>query len=337
MGVMKTSRQDVPANKGAMRWWIAGACILTAGAVIGVSLYAFRQKGTAVTCDQELINPAACKGELAGKVGFEAFRRDLEDNLTVLKQKGDLIEAGIYFRDLRFGPTFGLNEDAQFLPMSLMKMPMMVVLLKAAETRPGLLDETVRTPDEFAANVQLMKPAETLTPGREYTVGELLTYLIAYSDNKALWMISDWMGENVAPDAIADTMVNLGLMRRQDAVPATSITPKMYGSILRILYNAAYLDPEHSQYALDLLTQTRFADGIAHGVPGDVRVAHKFGVRDDTGADVQLHDCGIVYHPAGAYILCVMTRGKDFDTQARYVQDVSERVYAEMTRRAVGE
>jgi hypothetical protein len=93
------------------------------------------------------------------------------------------------------------------------------------------------------------------------------------------------------------------------------------------LFYASYLNIEFSQKALDFLTRTKFKDGLSHGVSSDVRVAHKFGVRDDGSGVVQLHDCGIVYHPAGPYILCVMTKGTNYEQQAHYIQDVAARVY----------
>jgi beta-lactamase class A len=284
-------------------------------------------------CEQNLINPAACTGELEGKVGFEAFRRDLEEELLAAKAEGKLLEAGIYFRDLHAGPTFGLNANEEFLPMSLLKLPVMVAVLKAAEANPSLLEQRLRTPPSFAMNVQLMKEGETLTPDREYTVGELLEYMITYSDNKALGMLSDWLAENVGDESVRNVMVDLGIVRVDDEVDSLSITPKSYSTILRILYGAAYLSPDYSQRALELLTKTKFDEGITYGVPDGVLVAHKFGIREDPGVNVQLHDCGIVYHPGGPYLLCVMTRGKSYKDQAHYIQDVASSVYGEMSRR----
>lgn len=317
------------------QWLIIGGAIV--GVVIGgIATYAYLAKNHKLTraqCEQTLINPTACDGELEGKVSFESFRKNLEEELRLKKDSGDLIEAGIYFRDLRFGPIFSINDDEQFIPMSLLKLPLMIAILKSAETREGLLEEKLRTPSEFAMNVQMMAPGETLVPDREYTIAELLKYMIVYSDNKALGMLSRWIDAQGARNMTADTLIKLGLMREGEEIPSTTVSPRIYGSILRILYNAAYLSPESSQYALELLAETTFRDGIAHDVSDDTVVAHKFGIREDPGVEVQLHDCGIVYHPGGPYILCVMTRGTSYTAQAAYVQDVASQVYREMTNR----
>lgn len=284
-------------------------------------------------CAETLIDPVVCSGDTSdsAKLSYEAFRQDLEDDLAAAKQRGEVTRAGVFFRDLRNGPVLALNDDDGFWPMSLMKMPLMVVILRHAQDNPEVLQQRIKTPPEFAMNVQLMDPKQTLLPDTEYTIDELVRYMIAYSDNRALGMLADWVDTNLGRDAIADTLVKLGLMREQGELPDTVVSPRTYGSILRILYSAAYLNPEYSQKALDYLTQSVFKDGITHDIPGSVRVAHKFGVNDSGNTNVQLHDCGIVYHPEGPYILCVMTEGTSFAKQASYVQGVAARVYEHVT------
>ncbi len=81
-----------------------------------------------------------------------------------------------------------------------------------------------------------------------------------------------------------------------------------------------------SQLALELLSQTTFREGIAAGVPESERVAHKFGYAVIQG-EGQLHDCGIVYHPKMAYVLCVMTSGTDANQMNAAIVETSKMVY----------
>jgi hypothetical protein len=79
-----------------------------------------------------------------------------------------------------------------------------------------------------------------------------------------------------------------------------------------------------SEKALDLLTTTDFGEGIVADLPSGTVVAHKFGERGYAGSTVrQLHDCGIVYHDHSPYLLCVMTRGHNFEHQAEVISGVS--------------
>lgn len=283
-------------------------------------------------CTETLIDPALCSGEARNQVSYQAFRRDLEDHLTSAKASGAVAQAAIYFRDLHNGPTLAINANEPFLPMSLMKMPLMIAVLKYAEGNPGVLAETVHTPPQFATNVQVMDAAQTVLPDHDYTIEQLLEYMISYSDNRALGVLSSWADQRMGRSAVIDTLVKLGLMRPQDSAPDATVSARTYAEILRILYSASYLNVAYSQKALDLLTKTRFADGLTHDVPDGVRVAHKFGVSDDGNGEVQLHDCGIVYHPAGPYLLCVMTRGTSYERQAGYIQDMADRVYDRVTQ-----
>ncbi len=297
---------------------------------VGIGVMWDRRAGTiskVSDCKEGLVDPAVCSGEPSNKVSFDSFRKDLEDHHASAKQNGAIESASIFFRDLRNGPQIVLNVDETYAPMSLMKMPLMVAILKYAESHPGVLEEKIHTPMGFATNVQIMNSAQTLLPNHDYTIEEMLIFMISYSDNRALGMLGEWFDKRAGRDSVEDTLVGLGLMRRQDIAPATVILARTYGAILRILYGAAYLNLESSQKALDFLTKTEFKDGLTHDVPDGVRVAHKFGVLDDGTGEVQLHDCGITYHPSGPYVLCVMTRGKNYERQARYIQDVASRVY----------
>jgi beta-lactamase class A len=104
-----------------------------------------------------------------------------------------------------------------------------------------------------------------------------------------------------------------------------------YAAFFRILYNASYLSKDDSQKALDLLTKVDFADGLRAGVPKDVPVANKFGERQ-IGTSQQLHDCGIVYFKDHPYLLCIMSRGSDFNKLASSIKDVSRLVYGEVQK-----
>ena len=120
------------------------------------------------------------------------------------------------------------------------------------------------------------------------------------------------------------------------AIPGTRgtedyMTVKEYASFFRILYNASYLNKEMSQKALDLLLRTDYKDGLIAGVPKNINVAHKFGERKMGEVD-QLHDCGIVYAPQKPYLICVMTRGTDFQVQGRVIADISRFTYASIQK-----
>ena len=111
----------------------------------------------------------------------------------------------------------------------------------------------------------------------------------------------------------------------------------LYSVFFRVLYNATYLSINHSELALKILGDTKFAEGLRAGVPEHVAIAHKFGYRRMDGAlrdtpSSQLHDCGIVYYPNKPYFICVMTKGNNINDLKAFIGEVSEAVYRDVEK-----
>ncbi len=254
------------------------------------------------------------------------FEHRIQKLLDEATDRGDITEASVYFRDLNNGPWFGVNEQALFSPASLLKVPRMIAYFKEAENNPSLLEKKIRYEPE--ADLDLMQnfaPGRKLESGKEYTVEQLIEQMIVYSENSAKEILAG------ADEYFADAIyADLGMM-----VPGTGklenfMSVKEYASFFRILYNASYLSPYYSNKALELLSRTDFRDGLVAGVPKGVTVAHKFGERG-LGDIKQLHDCGVIYERTHPYLLCVMTRGKDFGPLKQTIQAISRETYSAVT------
>jgi beta-lactamase class A len=70
---------------------------------------------------------------------------------------------------------------------------------------------------------------------------------------------------------------------------------------------------------LSLLQQEWFDDGIPAGVPAEAVVAHKTGSYTDA-----THDVGLVWGPAGPYVIAVLT-DRSYDWTA--IRDISRAVW----------
>ena len=82
------------------------------------------------------------------------------------------------------------------------------------------------------------------------------------------------------------------------------------------------------------MVKTNFDPGVAGGVPNNISVADKFGEKVSTinSEEKQLHNCGIVYYPKHPYLICIMTRGDDFDRLAGVIKSISSFVYQEVDK-----
>ena len=241
----------------------------------------------------------------------------------------------VYFRDMNNGLGFDIHGNEKFTPASLVKVPLMMAWLKAAEADPSLLGRAVLFaggPDQNAG--QVFPPAAVLQAGRTYTIDELIRAMIVHSDNNAYFLLF----ANIDPKILRRVYTDLGLEVPKVRTRDDYMTVVEYASFFRILFNASYLRRDLSEKALQYLAEVDFAHGLVAGVPPGIRIAQKFGERTlgDHGEIKQLHDCGIVYYPGHPYLLCVMTRGTSFEFLDVAIREISVTTFGEIDRQHQG-
>lgn len=257
--------------------------------------------------------PASFKGPIAD------LRAVLSDRASLFIDQNKINEVSIYFRDLNSGDWVGINDEAKFSPASLMKVPILIAYLKLAENDRDLLDKKLQvTMEREEALYQNIIPDREVETGKEYTVWELLEYMIIYSDNLA----ANTLLENIDTRVLDRIYNELGIYVPTQNVTENFISVRNYASFFRVLFNSSYLNREMSEKALELLSRTEFDQGMVAGLPSYIIVAHKFGERRLPNS-LQLHDCGIVYRANNPYLLCIMTRGNDFNQMASVIESLS--------------
>lgn len=262
--------------------------------------------------------------------------QDLQTKLTNLVnteiKSGNATSVSIYFRDFG-GKWVGINDDEQYAPASLLKVPIMIAYYKEAESNPSILSKQLTyTGGTNQNDAETFSSSKDLTPGT-YTVDELIKAMIVSSDNNA----ADILYSNMDKSWLAEVYTDLGLTLTPGGSSNTEdITAKQYSYFFRILYNATYLTPAYSEKSLELLEGADFPQGLESTVPSTDPVANKFGERSvytPTGTLVEreLHDCGIIYTPSKPYLLCVMTRGQDFTALTNIIDSIGKITYSEVT------
>lgn len=277
-----------------------------------------------------LINPLLeCDiGSKALTRTYMSFQDEVAKKIGELKQQGNVEEMAVYFRDLNNGLTFGINANNDFTPASLLKLPIMIAYFKQAEDQPSILSKQYTYSGDTDLNQEeTIQPSIALQPGTQYTVNELIKRMIVYSDNNAMALLVENMPLSLQDGVYKD----LGISVPGSDGESDYMSTVDYSAFFRILYNASYLNANYSQKALELLAQVDYAKALRAGVPKGVPVANKFGERTDPDGR-QLHDCGIVYYKDNPYLLCVMSRGQDFDKLAASIKIVSALVYQEVAK-----
>lgn len=254
----------------------------------------------------------------------ENFHEALEQEVAKIKQENHLTEMAVYFRDLNNGPTFGVDEEGEFFPASLLKVPVMMAYYHLAEMDSTVLATKIPFEKEIDFGITpTIIPKEQITVGETYTVTELIRRMIVYSDNQALALLSARLPIATLQDLFAMIGVGGDVLVNSES----KLTVKEYAGFFRILFNSSYLSRESSEKALALLSSTDYHDALPAGVPTGTTIAHKFGEAGTGSTERQLHDCGIVYFPDHPYLACVMTRGKSTESLKQSIVSVSKFIY----------
>ncbi len=221
------------------------------------------------------------------------------------------------------GYWFVVNGEEKYFPASLMKVHTMVLLLKKEMMHPGFLDQKVF----FDPKLNVPSRNEYhLEPGRTYTVRQLMEYMVKNSDNMSTTLLHDYASLREMGDFYNEIGLSFPKMQVSEAHQLDDFMQiSEYTKIIRMLYNASYLTKDFSEYALSLLGDTHFNLGLTAGLPQGFTASHKYGVWKNNGK-TELHDCGIIYHQGKAYLLAVMSQGKDEYELADVIKGISKLV-----------
>lgn len=263
------------------------------------------------------------------------LKKSIEDKIRAIKTQHKPLEASVYYRDLTSGRWIGVNEETVYTPASLLKIVILIAYLKESERDHMLL----QTPVTFSQEQKALLDASPTDRGTElligntYTIEELLQRMIARSDNGAAYALL----QRFEPEKIKKVYQDLALADPDEAQDPFTMTVADYSFFLRVLYNATYLERNSSEKALTLLSQVEFRDGLSLSVPASIPVAHKYGEHLSPGITekdpdvLELHDCGIIYHPDKPYLLCIMTRGEALKPLLETIQSISKIVFQDVS------
>lgn len=259
---------------------------------------------------------------------FDALSKELEHFIDSMQRLEIVDQVSVYLREFDHGEWFSLNPKGQYHPASLMKVALLMCYLKTAESNPALLRQKWLYPKNHPApaNVQYYA-GPSIQEGKSYTLHELLYYMIAYSDNSA----TELLASRSDPNQLKKLFSSFGLPEPVGDKDSFVMTADEYSIFLKAIYNSAYLSPEFSEYAAELLSNCTFREGFVNGFPDDTKLWHKFGEWRSLGQDHELHESGVFFVKDKPYLLTVMTRGKDTPALAEMIRDVAKKVYEKVS------
>jgi len=263
---------------------------------------------------------------------LKSLEKKIVDIIDEEKKANNITAISVYFQDFKTDGRIDVNKDERFNSASIGKVAIMLALYRLAESNPNFFSEKIRYGGGIDTNSgQAIQPKDYAKGGQAYTVDELIEKMIKYSDNNSMYLLVSLITAPMIKSLYEDLQISLPFdMEHPESFDF--ITTRDISYFFRILYNSSYLTRDLSEKALALLSKTDYKNGLVAGMPEGVVVAHKFGLKSTEGGvnamELQLHDCGIIYHPESPYLLCVMTKSSsDIPDIESTIKNISAAVY----------
>ncbi|OGY29656.1 MAG: hypothetical protein A3F35_02325 [Candidatus Woykebacteria bacterium RIFCSPHIGHO2_12_FULL_45_10] len=251
-------------------------------------------------------------------INFAPLRQDLKDYLNSIN-----IPHSFYFEYLPSGVNIQDGEDNQLVGASLLKVPLVMNLYKAAELGKVDLDEVQTVTEILPDPENIFANQLNLKKGDKMTLRKAAEYTMSHSDNTTADLIYRRIKGLLPPQE--EALNNLDIESKTELEQNTElvyISSKSYSSILRCLYLSCFLEPKNSQEIISYLTKSIHREYLASGLPKDTAAANKIG----TFSDQTISDCGIVYVPSRPYLTCLMLFTKT-EGSATHFNAISSIIY----------
>lgn len=253
-------------------------------------------------------------------INFVPLRKQLEAKFAALPAE---TKYSFYFEYLPSGTSIRIGDDNQLVAASLIKVPLVMNLYRAAELGKVDLDKVVTIQESELDNAygDLWKKGA----GTQLSLRELAKLTLEESDNTASRVIFD--NVRALLDEQDQSLAQLDIDQNLENGRAV-INAKSYTSVLKSLYFASYVNRDSSEELLTYLTNSKEHNRLTNKLPTSLKVAHKNGVYNQQWAE---SDCGIVYAQKRPYAICVMIGLPDTEANA-FIADVSKTIYDYISR-----
>ena len=247
----------------------------------------------------------------------------------------------VSYVDLETGESVSINEDTVFHAASTMKIPVMMEVLRRAQSGSFSLDQGVLLVNQFASivdgspySLDASEDGDTALYariGERVPIRDLMRRMITRSSNLATNQLIALTGAaNVTATARSLGAARIQVLRGVEDQKAfdrgmiNSTTSADLAALLIAIEKGQALSSASSAEMRDILLAQEFNEKIPAGLPPGTRVAHKTG--EITAVS---HDAAVVY-PANRrpYVLVVLTKGiRESALSSALIADISRLVY----------
>lgn len=247
--------------------------------------------------------------------GTQNQEKDPNELIDQIIDKTRFLQGEYAFAVLRLdtGFKYGVNGDNIMPAASLVKLPVMAAMYKAEENGElefydeYLLKESDKQPGSGSL---ISQPA-----GYRIRYQELVELMGKQSDNTAYKIAKDLVGSGLVAEVLQDAQ-----MQHTD-IDRNETTAEDIALFFYHLWKGDPIQNNHRDEMLDHLTDTIYENWISKGVPGQIKVAHKYGTLDGV-----VNDAGIVF-ATDPYVLVVLSENVSREEANIVIPEISRMVY----------
>jgi beta-lactamase class A len=242
-------------------------------------------------------------------------------------------KVGIYLIDLKSGSNFQINGHNRFPAASVAKLAVMATAYHLAESGKLNLDKRIvlQNSDKLSGSGVL----RWMKAGNVYSIRNLIRLMIVHSDNTATKMIVDEIGLDeirgyLKKIKLNDTIIPDRTMLKEGPGEEINLaSPENIARLCADIKNLRGFSYGSAREMLSYMKRQKYRWGIWRGVPKGIQIADKTG-----NLERVLNDVGIVYSPAGNYVISIFTFGFAKKSEARkLINKISEVVYKDYTHK----
>lgn len=288
------------------------------------------QRETNINNNYQFINPLLECNTTFNFSPVNELEKKIKDYVNKSKFENKINDVWIFFRILKNGSIISINQEQKFISASLLKLPLAIAYYKLYEdNKIDILNETIKISSDFKSSTTRNIWKDNIVPWNEYNINYLIEEMLKNSDNTAAEILYENIWWNIKP-VYDDLWIKWFSI---DQFWINYISVKDLASFMRILYNWSYLNKANSENLLKILSETNFFDWLRSYNPNKFIISDKFWERwFDDNEEKQLHDCWIVYKTNNPYLLCIMTKWKNFSELKSVIQEVSKIVYDDLNK-----
>lgn len=252
--------------------------------------------------------------ETAVETAFDEEGNEVEVTSTFMRD-GD---AAFYYKDIKSGKTIVIGADKRFSAASVIKCVYVYTLMVSADEGLLNLDEKIVYDESMFVNgTGKFKDIES---GSVFTVRELISYTMRYSDNTAYGMLRGRFGTEYFSLAMEKAGIAAAKYNRWWSADVVQ-----YGEFFAALAEYFETDSENAAWLKNEMKNSLQTVMLQNALAPDT-VAHKYGWDEDSYCDG-----GVAFGTDGTYALMFMSDldgGHYVGANTRFIYAVGEQIKA---------